>query len=237
MAYPPAPQYPQQPEPQGPKTRPGTVTAAVWTHFITAALLIITGIGMFSVQGAVADAVMEEMRRDPEFESSGLTESDVSNVVTIGFVVVAVAFVLFAICYIVLGLLNNAGKRPARILSWILAGLSLACCGPYTIISQVGSAVGMNSGDPYQDEMAQSLVDATPAWLNAASWALGIVLILGSLLIIILLAVPASNQFFRKEETGMGPYQGQPPYGQPPYGQQPPQPGHPGEQPPGPPQQ
>ncbi|MCC3762367.1 hypothetical protein K3N28_04705 [Glycomyces sp. TRM65418] len=236
MTYPPAPQYPQQPPPsQGPKTRPGVVTAAVWTQFATAALLILTGLGMFSVQSAVSDAVLTELQRDPNYDTSGLTESDISNAVTVGFVFVAVAFVVFAAFYIVLGLLNNKAKRPARILSWILSGIALVCCGPYTLLSQIGTAMSVNSGDPYQDEMAQSLLDATPGWLNALSWAVAVALTLGSLLIIILLAVPASNEFFRKEETAMGPYTGQPPYGQPPYGQQPGQPGQapPGEQPPG----
>ena len=241
MAYPPAPQYPQQPEPSAPRTRPGSVTAAVWTQFLTAAMLIFTAISMFAVQSAISDAVWDEIQNDPELEGSGLTESNISDVITFGFVLVAVVFVIFAACYVVLGLLNNKGKRPARILSWILSGIGLLCCGPYALLSQISSTMSMNTGDAYQDEVAQSLQDATPGWVTAISWVNALVLLLGSLLIIILLALPASNAFFRKEEQPMGPYSGQPPYGQPPQGQQPPQPGQPGqppygEQPPGPPQ-
>ncbi len=45
-------------------------------------------------------------------------------------------FVIFAACYVVLGLLNNKGKRPARILSWILSGIGLLCCGTGALSSR-----------------------------------------------------------------------------------------------------
>jgi hypothetical protein len=100
------------------------------------------------------------------------------------------------------------------------------------------------SGQEYNDEMMQAIEDATPVWAAALNWVALFMFIVGSLLIIILLAVPAANEFFRKEEAPMGPYTGQPPYGQqpgqPPYGgpQQPGQPPYggpqqPGQQPPG----
>ncbi|PRY61891.1 hypothetical protein [Glycomyces artemisiae] len=244
MAYPPAPQYPQQPLPQGPKTRPGSVAAVVWTQFITAALLVATGIAMFAVQSAVKDVVSDEIQNDPSLADSGITADDISTIITLTFAVVAGVYLLFAVFYVILGILNNKGNRAGRILSWVLSGIALACCGLGGLIGQVGETTYNVNGTEYQDEMTQAVEDATPGWVSALDWATLIVFIVGSLIIIILLAVPASNEFFRKEDLSAGPYQGQPPYGQqpgqPPYGQQPPQdPGQPpyGQQPPAPPVQ
>lgn len=234
MAYPPAPQYPQ-PQPSAPRVRPGAVTAVVWTQFLTAALLIVTGIGLFSVQSAVQDIVVDEIRNDPAFDGSGITADDIGAIVTVTFAVIAGIYVVFAIFYVVLGLLNNRGARPARILSWILSGIALACCGIGGLINRAGTAMNPAVNETeYQDEMTRAIEEATPGWVSALDWITLIAFIGGSLLIIILLAVPAANEFFRKDDVA-GPYPGQPPYGQPPqpgqppYGQQPPPP-------PGPPQ-
>jgi hypothetical protein len=233
MAYPPAPEYPQQP-PSGPRVKPTSVTAVVWTQFITAALLVITGIGMFAVQSAIQDVVLDEVASDPSLEGSGITADDVSSLVTVTFALVAGVYILFAVFYVILGILNNKGNRAGRILSWILSGIALACCGIGGLIGQVGQATYTVNGTEYQDEMTQAVEDATPSWVTVLDWATLLAFIVGSLLIIILLAVPASNEFFRKDEPPAGPYPGQPP-----YGQQPPQPGQPpyGQQPPSPPQQ
>jgi MFS family permease len=238
MAYPPAPQYPQAPPPppSGPKTKPGSVTAVVWTQFLTAALLLVTAIAMFAVQSSVKDIVSDELLNDPAMSDAGLTADDIGTLMTVTFAAVAGIYILFAIFYLILGLLVNKGNRAGRIMSWILSGIGLACCGIGGLIGQVGSMTTTVNGQEYEDEMTQAIEDATPGWVAALDWITLIMFIVGSLVIIILLAVPASNAFFRKEDAPMGPYQGQPPYGQPPqpgpgqppYGQQPPQPPQPG---------
>ena len=231
MAYGQPPQYPPQPmPPEGPKQRPTSVTVVVWTQFVTAAVLILTAIAQFSVQGTVEDAVMEELRNDPSFAESGITADDISTFVSVIFVGIAVVYVIFAVFYVVLGLLNNAGKRPARILSWILSGIALLCCGMFGLIGQVAGTTYTVNGES-NDQLTQAVEDATPAWATTLEWVSLLLFIFGSLAIIILLAVPASNEFFRKEEPPGG-YPGQPPYGQPPYGGPPPS--GPGQPPTGP---
>lgn len=224
MAYPPAPQYPQQPAP-GPKIRPTSVTAVVWTQFLTAALLVVTAIAMFAVQSAVKDTVTQEIQKDPALADAGVTASDVSGLITIMFAAIAAVYLVFAVFYLVLGLLNNRGNRPSRILSWILSGIGLLCCGMFGLIGKIGETTYSVNETEYQDEMTQAVEAATPSWVNALDWVTLLMFVVGSLIIIILLAVPASNEFFRKEDPAMGPYPGQP--GQPPYGQQPPQPPQP----------
>jgi hypothetical protein len=112
--------------------------------------------------------------------------------------------------------------------------MALVCCGPLTLLNEVGNSTQLSSGGTELDaEMTKSILDAIPAWATAAAWIAIVFLFLGSLLVVILLAVPASNEYFRKEAPPMGPYTGQPPYGQqppggqPPYGQQPPPPPQP----------
>ncbi|HEU5128914.1 MAG TPA: hypothetical protein VFU12_13070 [Glycomyces sp.] len=250
MAYAPPPQYPPQPmQPQGSGQRPMTVTIAVWIMFLTALALVVTAIAQFAVQGTVKDTVEEQLRSDPALADAGITASDVSTLVSVVFAGIAVVYIVFAVFYVVLGLLDNAGKRPARILTWILAGISLACCGLGGLIGQLGSgsATYTVNGEEYDDELTKAIEEATPTWVTALEWISLLLFILGSLAIIILLAMPDSNAFFRKAEPQQGfypgqtpygqpPQPGQPPYGQQPYGQQPPpgsgQPPY-GQQPPG----
>ncbi|WP_026922844.1 hypothetical protein [Glycomyces arizonensis] len=237
MAYVPPPQYPQHPmPPQGPKQRPMSVTIAVWTMYLTALALIATAIGSFSVQGTVKDAVEDQVASDPAFADAGVTSDDIATLVSVIFVAVAAVYIVFAIFYIVLGLLDNAGKRPARILSWILAGIALACCGLGGVINQVGGSTATYTvnGEEYNDELTKAIEDATPTWVTALEWISLLLFIVGSLAVIILLAVPASNEFFRKDEPEQQFYMEQPPYGQqppnpgqPPHDQGPPNPGQP----------
>lgn len=210
-----------------------TVTIAVWTMYVTALVLIATAIAQFVVKGMVEDTVEDQLRSDPALAGTGITASDVSTLVTFVFVAVAVVYLLFAAFYVVLGVLDNAGKRPARILTWILAGIALACCGFGGLINQIGGTTYTVNDQQYDDELTKALADATPTWVGALEWASLLLFIGGSLVIIILLALPASNEFFRKEVQPQSFYPGQPPYGQPPYPGQPPYsqgpsgPGHP----------
>lgn len=222
MAYAPPPQYPPNPLPQEPKQRPMTVTIAVWIMYLTAIVLAATAIAQFVVRGMVEDAVEDQLRSDPAFSGTGITADDISTIVTFVFVVVAVIYLLFAAFYVVLGVLDNAGKRPARILTWILAGIALACCGFGGLADQGIDMTYTVNDQEYDDELTQALADATPTWVNALEWASLLLFIGGSLAIIILLALPASNEFFRKEVQPQSFYPGQPPYGQPPYPGQPP---------------
>lgn len=244
MAYPPAPQYPQQPSPEGPRTRPAMVTAVVWTQFLTAAVLVASAIASLSVADATADAMMRALESDPAITDSGADISSFGDWARIGAYIGVGVYILFAVFYVILGLLNNRGNRPGRVLSWVLAGISLACCGLGQLIGLGMQGLTAGSGQDYNDEMMQAIEDATPMWAAVLNWVALFMFIVGSLLIIILLATPASNEFFRKDEAPMGPYMGQPPYGQqpgqPPYGgpQQPGQPPYggpqqPGQQPPG----
>ncbi|GAB4003467.1 hypothetical protein GCM10029992_45260 [Glycomyces albus] len=83
-------------------------------------------------------------------------------------------------------------------------------CGGLVYASSLFYAQGLqwsldSSGDSSLEELeAEPLVDAAldafPAWSSVIDWAVLLLATLGSVLVIILLAVPSSNQFFRKDE-------------------------------------
>ncbi len=82
-------------------------------------------------------------------------------------------------------------------------------------------------------QASRQIADAVPAWVKATSLTILVINLLASILVIILLALPAANQFFRRGRAvpeanlaypGYPPMPGypQPPAGPPPAGPQPP---------------
>src|SRR6185436_7231411 len=89
------------------------------------------------------------------------------------------------------------------------------------------------TGAPSQSEIQSRLNDALPSWYQPVTMTVTVIILIAILATIILLALPASNAFFRKQPAAQGwdpsvPYPTYPPAGQPGY---PPvgQPGYPGQ--------
>jgi hypothetical protein len=105
-----------------------------------------------------------------------------------------------------LALLNLAGKRGGQILSWIFQPILLAM-GVIIIPAQLFTARFLessftNSGDPVLARIdVHALTDAAahvmPSWLPYVNIAKLVLTTLGSLLVIIMLAVPAARAYFR----------------------------------------
>src|SRR5690606_5777849 len=103
-------------------TRPGSVTVAGVLVFAAAAALLAMAVAQFLIIGPVGQAV-EEVTTDPAEEG-------------LGTALAAVLFggggVLNALVALSLGILAGfdlAGKRAARVMTWIVAPLGLVCCG------------------------------------------------------------------------------------------------------------
>src|SRR6266536_2042517 len=146
-------------------------------------------------------------------------------------VIGAVVSLLFAVGYVVLAIFDGRGRQPARIVTWALLGVSL-CCGGYGLVGNAtGGFTGYKrrvEGAPSQSELQQMLKDALPSWYQPVILLLGIIALLAAITVIILLALPASNQFFRKQEPVWEPPVPQAPWDQP---GQPPQAQYPNEPP------
>ena len=106
----------------------------------------------------------------------------------------------------VLALFVSRGNRSARIITWVLGGLGVLCMACVQFASAVAPTV-MTSAAGSGDEQLQTfsdyykvVADHTPGWQVALSTALGILSLVALILVIILLAVPSANEYFRREQ-------------------------------------
>lgn len=205
MTYPPAPPPPEnqsQQPPTEPKSRPGTVTVAVWIQILTAVFLVASAVVtlMYSADAQAA--------ADAEIENQGYTGSDLpegviafeGNPISVGVPV------LIALFLVALAVFNAAGKRPARVTTWVLQPIVLIC-GGFTAVSVLLAVpfmeAGIEAGNGPDDLDVQAIVDAAlgayPAWTSIVTYGGAALMTLGSIAVIILLAVPSANAYFRKE--------------------------------------
>jgi uncharacterized membrane protein len=212
-----------------PRPRPTTVTVAGWLLFAVAGIQIIAMAITLSQLGTIADVTEDAYR--------GTSAADGARVSTVvGTIVAAVLGVLFAIAYVVLAIFNNRGKNASRITTWVIGGIG-ACCGILGLItSAVGNSFNFRGGGddlPDPSDVQRQINDAVPSWYRPSTIALGVIALLAVVAVLILLALPPSNEFFRKREPAWQPPMGYPPVPGAPGGYPPAPP--PGSQPPPPP--
>ncbi|WFE25815.1 hypothetical protein O7623_20915 [Solwaraspora sp. WMMD791] len=224
------------PNPAAPpvKARPSTVTISSYLLFLTAALQVVGLIVALSVTGT-----MQQVYEDAYADFEGMEA--IGTITTVTTIAGAIFGLLVAAGLVVLALLNNRGKNPSRIVTWVLGGIFLCCSGGGLALGAAGSALptGTTGTDPNMPDPAQvqrDLEAALPGWYDPVNLLLGVVTVLALLAALILLALPPSNEFFRKPAVAWEPPVPGGGYGVPPmpggaYPSYPPAPGTP----PGPP--
>jgi hypothetical protein len=176
------------------------VTAATWL-LLVAALLILVGTGAdVAVAGTISDVYGEL------YAGTGI--EGMEGLVTAGAVGGAVLFALVAAGLVVLALLNHRGNNPARIVTWVVGGIALCCTGLGLAGSSLTSGLGGDVDGPSPAEVQQALDAAMPGWYGPVSAVTTIASILALLVALVLLALPPSNEFFRKAPPQVEP----PPY-------------------------
>jgi hypothetical protein len=173
--------------------RPGTVTISSYLLYLYAALGVIGVIIGLSVIGKTSDVYREAYE--------GTSAEGAEAFVTVTSVVVAVVGLLFAIAFVVLAIFNNRGKNASRIVTWVLGGISLCCSGVSLAGSAFSNSMNFDSGDndvPDASEIQRRLDDALPSWYTPTSITITVISLLALLVALILLALPPSNEFFRK---------------------------------------
>ncbi|HEX6871748.1 MAG TPA: hypothetical protein VF163_11675 [Micromonosporaceae bacterium] len=199
------------------RKRPAVVTAAsVLLYCAAAAQLASVAISLASL-GPVRQAIEDEYAGQPDAETI-----QVATTIGIGLGVV-VPLLMVAGC-VVLAVMVGKGKNPARIVTWVLAGVSLLCYGCGLLGTAVGNLVPTAGTDPAAGDI-EGIEAAVPAWQQVASTVLSVLLLALMLVIIVLLALPAANDYFRKEQEVWLPPTwpdpaagGYPPAGYPPAG-------------------
>ncbi len=177
MAYsgPPAPPPPFGPPPvvtpaERPP-RPVTVTAAAGLMLFQVVLSLLGAIMTIANKDIIRDAAEAQQPADgPQMDTDTIV--NVALVFGIGFSVV------IAIVFVVLALLNLRGSNVARIITWVVCGLFLCCTG----FGFIGS---------FQQ------TDAVPGWYTAYSIINAVLALLIYIAVIVLLALPISNKFFK----------------------------------------
>ncbi|MCD0442784.1 hypothetical protein LO763_03995 [Glycomyces sp. A-F 0318] len=188
--------------PAAARTRPGTVTTAVWIQILLAVFLIAQSVAGL-LYGADAQAAAED-----ELAAQGHAMSDLPQGTTFeSNGIAAYAPIAAAALIIVLALLNGAGNRPSRVVTWVVQPLVLVC-GGFITVTQLFAAqfmeAGIEAAGGAEGLDAQALMDAVngayPAWTAVASYGVLVLGTLGAVAVIVLLAVPSANAYFRKEE-------------------------------------
>src|SRR5690606_24856962 len=101
----------------------------------------------------------------------------------------------------VLAVFVRRGNQPARIVTWGLGGIYALCqvCGLAGNALPTMQTGGQTDGPGSElEEFGRLIEEHTPAWMTTANTLLMIVGLAGLLGAIILLALPASNDYFRK---------------------------------------
>lgn len=218
------------------RPRPTVVTVAVYLLFVVAAIQLINALTTFSIAGQLTDAIRDVY--------AGTEAEGAESFVSVIFIGGAVVNLLIGVGFAVLALFDGRGKNPARIVTWVIGGISLCCFGASLGSTALAGSMGTGTttGGPSEAEVQQRLEEALPSWYSATNTTLSVLALLAILGTVILLALPASNEFFRKPAAAWDPsvpypqYPGGAGYGQPGYPAQPPYPGQPfpGQPPAGP---
>ncbi len=191
--------YVVPPNPQA-KQRPTSVRVAVGLmFFVLAAQVVDLVIGY--LPNAERDAALDQFLADhPELRGSAPGEDAAAN--ALGLVVPAAVIIGFG----VLAFFVGRGSRPARIVTWVLSGLGVLCLGCLQVVVAAAPTVfttAAGSGDESVlavGDFSRVYADHTPDWQEILSTGLGILSLLALIVVIILLAVPSANEYFRREE-------------------------------------
>jgi hypothetical protein len=171
------------------------VTFAVYLLYAYAILQLVGAIVLFATYGDFKAAYQEAYR-------GSSVENQASTIATVTVVVGAIVAVIVAAGVIILAFFDSKGKNPARIITWVLGGLAI-CCGAFGILGgALGGSMnfgGNTSGAPSASEVQRILRDQLPNWYYPVTIGLSVIELLALILAIILLALPASNAFFRKQ--------------------------------------
>jgi hypothetical protein len=199
------------PPPGAPPTRvrPGTVTIANLLLLVVAAVYLI---GFF-----VAVSVIGTMRRVFEEEFAGTDAEGAAGLATAAVTGVSFVNLLIAVGIVVLVVFNSRGSNPARIVTWVLGGIGL-CCNGLGLLSSGLSVSGGTQGGVDQARLEQRLEDALPSWYGGAELTILLISVAALAVALVLLALPPSNEFFRKRAQPFAPPPGYPPPSHPPVG-------------------
>ncbi len=174
MTFPPGNPGPSQSQ----RVRPGAVTtAAIMMFLLSLASLAWAAILIVSLL-VISDKTLESQMRETQPQVTGEElEAMVSFAKGLGYATAALIGVL-GIALAVLAVLVIRGSRVARILSWVTAGVYVFCGLCTSATAGIGLASGVRGG--------------------VVALLFPLVTLIGALAVVILLALPVSNEYFAR---------------------------------------
>jgi hypothetical protein len=111
----------------------------------------------------------------------------------------AVVYAVLAVGLVVLGVLVGKGSNPARIVTWVVGGVVVLCYGCGLLSDALGPGMVNALGDTASQDMMEQLNAAIPGWLRASSLGVSMLILLAMITVVVVLMLPSSNAYFRKE--------------------------------------
>lgn len=187
--------------PSGSPARPGTVSFASFLLYLMALLsLVSAGLAIYQ------STLITEEKLVTIFKDGGYPADQAEAAAAITpfatYFAAGIA-VLLVIAYLVLAVFVGKGKQWARITSWVVVGLFGVCCGLAGVASLGASGSFGNMGAPSgidQEKITADTAALLPEWLTPVTTTLSIVSLVASIAIVVLLLLPPSNPYFRKQE-------------------------------------
>jgi len=203
------------------------VAAAVALLYVIAGLLLINAIVALANSGNMK-AAMDEVYH-------GMAGGETASSFVSGSLYVSAALnLLLAVGFVVLAIFDNQGRQGARITTWVLAGIGALCCGcgglANTFTGSLNNMVDQQNttGAPTAAELQRAMDAHIPSWYTPTVTTVAVILALCCIAVIVLLALPAANAYFRKEpEVWLPPTAWPPAPGTPGYPGTPGTPGYP----------
>ena len=175
--------------------RPAVVSAAAYLMILIAALEVVNIISTFASMNKILDATKLAYASSPNVDT-------VVNATRISQIVGIVFGLLLAAGFVILAFLDLGGRQAARIVTWVLTGLGVLCFGCGAIgVAGSGLLSGMQRGSVNGvdvQEATRQISAATPAWVKPVGLITLIINLIAAILVIILLALPAANAYFRR---------------------------------------
>jgi hypothetical protein len=188
-------------QPGGSPARPGTVSFATLLLYLMALLsLISAGLAIYQATLTTEDKLVT-IFKDGGYPAD---QAEAAAAITPVFTYVGAAIaVLVAVAYLVLAMFVGKGKQWARITTWVVVGLFGICCGLAGVAALgAGNSFG-NMGAPSgidQEKITEETAALLPDWIAPTTTVLSIITLVISIAIVVLLLLPPSNPYFRKQE-------------------------------------
>lgn len=173
------------------KPTPGVVNFAAYLQWFTVLLGVVGLILTMMYAGDMTDAMVKS------YEDQGASKTLVDGAKMGGTIVTVSAVISFviALVYGLLGVLNRKGKNGSRIATWVLSGIFVLCGA----IAMAMNGMSGSNGEVDMDKVTDAASNAVPGFFTAWQTISGILSLVIYVAVIVLLALPAANDFFRKE--------------------------------------